>query len=254
MNDPCVELDRYVTSDCGAVGNVEKDHGYTNTSDDTCSVTLKAGMDNDCGGFFGGNANASKKGAAAAGGNLAQAIADGSVGEETWSPALANLIRVQLRLGMFDPDHEQPYRGYGLSTVDTEEHRTLALDAARQSMVLVKNDGSTLPLKKGEVKKMALLGPNADATVTMQSNYHGKGPFLTSPYEALQGYVPNVTMIHGCTIAGNGASGTPQRNAGSARAPVRSSTRMHTPHGVCTRRMGVRRACRWANGVELTAN
>ena len=66
-------------------------------------------MDNDCGGFFGANANASKNGPAAAGGKLAQAIADGSVGEETWSPALANLIRVQLRLGMFDPDSAQPY-------------------------------------------------------------------------------------------------------------------------------------------------
>jgi beta-glucosidase-like glycosyl hydrolase len=78
--------------------------------------------------------------------------------------SLKNLFRVQMRLGMFDPDAAQPFRSYGLEKVDTPEHRELTLDAARQGMTLVKNENKALPLAKKTNLGIALVGPNAVST------------------------------------------------------------------------------------------
>ena len=83
-------------------------------------------MDNDCGGYFGGNNKM---------GHLAMSFADGSVPKATQVKAMSNMLKVQMRLGMFDPDEKVPYRSWGLDMVDTPAHRALTLDAARQGMV-----------------------------------------------------------------------------------------------------------------------
>ena len=80
------------------------------------------------------------------------------------------LFEHRIRLGEFDPPDEQPYRKIGTDAVATDNHNQLALDAARQGIVLLKNENGTLPLSK--TVKVALIGPNADATGTMQGNYH----------------------------------------------------------------------------------
>jgi len=185
----------YVTSDCGAIDNVQNDHHYTSNDDDTCVDTMSAGCDSDCGKFYGGD-----------GGPLSKAITDGNVTKAIWYPALANLIRVQMRLGMFDPDAGQPFRTFGAAMVDTAAHRQLALEAARQGVVLVKNDGGALPLSRSAVRTLAAVGPNAAATRTMQSNYFGTAPFLISPVDGLSNFT-NVTHADGCTIAGNDTDG-----------------------------------------------
>ena len=179
----------YVTSDCGAVGNVEgrSAHHFTTTDDATCAVTLGAGMDNDCGGFFGGK-----------GGALDSAIKNGAVTKSVRESSLGNLIRVQMRLGMFDSDDDQIYRTYMTDRVDTPEHRSLALEAARQGMTLVKNNGA-LPLSKTKVKTVAAVGPHCNATVALQSNYHGSAPYLISPAEGLAKYASVATEL-GCVI------------------------------------------------------
>lgn len=97
--------------------------------------------------------------------------------------ALERLFRVQFRLGMFDPASRQPDRQITPAAIDTAAHRQLALEAARQSIVLLKNDG-TLPLKRHGA--LALVGPHANATDAMQSNYFGTAPFLISPLEGVQ--------------------------------------------------------------------
>lgn len=196
----------------GAVGNVAtpepQGHGYTHgDSNLTAKTTLAAGMDNDCGRYFGTDD-----------GPLAEAISSGYVPKETWyapvrtrrlmrrprldsacnlpplfdwslqvsrklmschampcrvvrvragwrrMTSLKNLFRVQMRLGMFDPDAAQPFRSYGLEKVDTPEHRELTLDAARQGMTLVKNENKALPLAKKTNLGIALVGPNAVST------------------------------------------------------------------------------------------
>eukprot|EP01046_Picozoa_sp_COSAG06_P060764 COSAG06_NODE_13049_length_1298_cov_1.806505_1_plen_209_part_01 len=145
-------------------------------------------QDNDCGDFFGGK-----------NGSLSRAIADGSVTKTVREKALGNLIRVQMRLGMFDDDSEQPYRHYGTEMVDTPAHRALALDAGRQGMVLLKNLNGVLPLSKDRVKTLAAVGPHCNATEALQSNYHGQAPYLVSPAEGLHKYATTLTEA-GCSI------------------------------------------------------
>jgi len=106
--------------------------------------------------------------------------------------ALVNLAKIQMRLGLFDPKEEQAYfdaRRYGIEQIDTPAHQQLALEAALQSIVLLKNEGSTLPLAKG--LKLALVGPHVEGNEVFMSNYHGErcaeGGFgcITSPLAAI---------------------------------------------------------------------
>ncbi len=134
-----------ITSDCGAVSDVENAHHYFNTSGATVAGVLSAGMDQDCGDFMRLH--------------LAGAIADGSVGDATVTAALRNMLRVRMRLGLFDPQDKQPYAQYSAKDVDTPEARELALEAARQGMVLLKRkDNTSLPLDPTTLRTLALIG------------------------------------------------------------------------------------------------
>lgn len=73
---------------------------------------------------------------------------------------------------MFDPPELQPYTRLGPDVVDSPAHQKLALEAARQSMVLLKNEGNILPVSKKS--RVAVIGPNGNVTVTLLSNYFGQ--------------------------------------------------------------------------------
>ena len=94
--------------------------------------------------------------------------------------ALSNTITVQMRLGMFDGEPSaQPFGHLGPADVCSPDHQELALEAARQSIVLLKNQPGSLPLSPTKHRNIAVIGPNSDATVTMIGNYAGKsGPIL----------------------------------------------------------------------------
>eukprot|EP00750_Incisomonas_marina_P009641 INCI16063.1.p1 GENE.INCI16063.1~~INCI16063.1.p1 ORF type:complete len:718 (-),score=90.54 INCI16063.1:456-2609(-) len=190
----------YITSDCGAVSNVARAHHFSPVND-TCRVVLDAGMDSDCGTF--GDLNFFEE-------HLVAAMQDGTVGSGMWERAARNLFRVQMRLGMFDPDSELPYRQWGVEKIDTSEHRLLALEAARQGIVLAVNHNRTLPI--GRDLRVAVVGPNADAKATLLSNYHGTPPF--SPTSVLDGltmlspdYNASLLYAKGCTISSLSSSG-----------------------------------------------
>jgi hypothetical protein len=112
--------------------------------------------------------------------------------------------KFRLYLGMFDPPENQPYANIGTDQINTPDHQALALQAARESIVLLQNDGA-LPLNMS--KKVALIGPNANATSTMQGNYHGTAPFLISPLEGLQKIGASVTYVQGCDVKCDSDSG-----------------------------------------------
>jgi len=174
-------FDGYITSDCGAVGNVQNQHHYTNTSDQTVTAVLSAGMDTDCGGFMGQK-------------TMSDLIKNKQVDAKLTDGALKNLFRVQMRLGFFDPTDKNPYASLGDEVVNTPAHQALAKEAADQSLVLLKNEGGTLPLKAGAVKSVAMIGRNAKATTNMQGNYFGTAPFLISPTDGINAYVANNTV------------------------------------------------------------
>ena len=103
------------------------------------------------------------------------AISKGLLKEFDVNNALANTITVQMRLGMFDGEPSaQPYGHLGPRDVCTPAHQELALEAARQGIVLLKNRKSSLPLSTRRHRTVAVIGPNSDATVTMIGNYAGK--------------------------------------------------------------------------------
>ena len=107
-------------------------------------------------------------------------------------------------LGMFDPPENQPYANIGTDQINTPDHQALALQAARESIVLLQNDGA-LPLDTS--KKVALIGPNANATNVMQGNYKGTAPYLISPLEGLQKIGASVTYVQGCDVKCDSDSG-----------------------------------------------
>jgi len=174
-------FDGYITSDCGAVGNVQNQHHYTRTADETARATLTAGMDTDCGGFLTEKV-------------MMPLINDkSSGGSDLVDTALKNLFRVQFRLGFADPPALVPWSAYGTDQVDTQPHRELAREAADQSLVLLKNDGSLpfgheLGAPSGTEFSMLVAGRNAKATGNMQGNYFGDAPFLRSPVDGLSKY------------------------------------------------------------------
>lgn len=122
----------YVTSDCGAISDIWKRHNYTDSPEGACAVALQAGCDLDCSTFYAEH--------------CPMAMAQGLINEGDLDRALGHLLRVQFRLGLFDSLEEQVYTKYGLEMVNSEEHQMLALEAARQGMVLLKNKDGVLPL------------------------------------------------------------------------------------------------------------
>ena len=105
------------------------------------------------------------------------AIKRGILGEADVDGALVNTVTVQMRLGMFDGEPSaHRYGSLGPRDVCTPAHQELALEAARQGIVLLKNRGPSLPLSPRRHRTVAVIGPNSDVTVTMIGNYAGK-PF-----------------------------------------------------------------------------
>ena len=87
--------------------------------------------------------------------------------------ALRRLFRAQMKLGVYDPPQRLPWAGYTYETiVNSPKHQQLALEAARKSIVLLKNESGTLPLKKG-LGSIAVIGPNADEAEVLAGNYNG---------------------------------------------------------------------------------
>ena len=189
-------FDGYVTSDCGAVQGVQLEHNYTGNLSATASAVWSAGMDSDCGTYLNATAvsalllrDGGQPGLRDGGQPGLRGLIDG---------ALQRLIGVQLRLGFFDPPSHNPYAALGAESVDTPAHRALAREAADQSIVLLKNEGNTLPLSAAGVRSLNVVGRNANATRNMQGNYFGPAPFLISPLQGLSAYVDAAATATAC--------------------------------------------------------
>lgn len=168
-----------MTSDCDAVQNVYNatswnkplhGHNYTKTPEEAVAVSLNAGTDLDCGVFYPEFLNAS--------------YSQGLYTMATLDRSLARRYASLVSLGYFDAPEEQPYRQYTFANVSTNASQALALRAAEEGIVLLKNTG-ILPLAKS-VKTIAMIGPLAASTYQMQGNYYGVAPYLRSPIFAAQ--------------------------------------------------------------------
>ncbi|GFQ01574.1 probable beta-d-xylosidase 2 [Phtheirospermum japonicum] len=177
-------LNGYIVSDCDSVGVFYDNQHYTSTPEEAAADAIKAGLDLDCGPFLAIHTE--------------NAVQRGLLNEVEINNALFNTITVQMRLGMFDgeqPDH--PYANLGPKDVCTPAHQDLALEAARQGIVLLKNHGPVLPLSPRRHRPIAVIGPNSDVTLTMIGNYAGVACGYTAPVQGIGKYT---RIIHqpGC--------------------------------------------------------
>ena len=111
----------------------------------------------------------------------------------------------RFRLGMFDPDEQVAYAQIPYSVVDSPEHRDLALEAARQSLVLLKNQDQQLPLDKTRLKSIAVIGPNAAETLVLSGNYMGTPAAPVSVLAGIRALVSPETKVNyarGCDLIG----------------------------------------------------
>lgn len=163
----------YVTSDCGAIDDFYKTHRLYDGPASSSADAVTHGTDCECGSSY----NA-----------LAEAVAQGLVTEERIDESLRRLFEIRFRLGMFDPDETNPYSKIPLSVLENNEHQAHALKMARESMVLLKNDG-VLPLDRNKVRKVALVGPNADEWKVFLGNYYGFPSEVKTLRQALEAKV-----------------------------------------------------------------
>ncbi|CAI8041647.1 Probable beta-D-xylosidase 2, partial [Geodia barretti] len=182
----------FIVSDCGAINTIMADHHYTNTTEETVQVALRAGTNLNCGGFYQKYAM--------------EAYNKSYITEADLANAVGPLFGQRMALGMFDPTHLQPYLNISTDQINSPAHQALALDAARESIVLLQNDGS-LPLSAESSLKVAVIGPNSNATETMQGNYHGVAPYLISPLMGIQDAGVTSSWAFGCDVACSDSGG-----------------------------------------------
>ena len=187
------KFDGYVVSDCAAVADVFNGHHYSADMPHAAAAAVKAGTDLECG-YGTGQAFPS----------LIDAVHQGLIKEADLDNALRRLFRARFKLGMFDPPSSFPYGQIPTSEVNSPEHRQLSLRAARESMVLLKNQDHTLPLKAG-LARLAVVGPTAELVQSLQGNYNGPPPSPVYPLEGIEkrfssarvAYAQGSTLVEG---------------------------------------------------------
>jgi beta-glucosidase len=175
----------YVVSDCDAVDDMTQFHHYKPDNAGSSAAAVAAGTDLDCGIAYAA---------------LGDAVRTGQVGEAELDQAARRLFAARFRMGMLDAAGG-PYAKLGADDIGSPTHRALALRAARESIVLLKNERGTLPLKDGT--RLAVIGPNADALNILEANYHGTAVDPVTPLAGLirQFGAGQVTYAQGATLA-----------------------------------------------------
>ncbi len=181
-------FDGYVVSDCDAVRDVwgRQQHHYVDTAEEAAAAAVKAGCNLCCGSDY----NA-----------LVRAVQQKLVTDQEVDRALYYTLWTRFRLGLFDPAEKVPYSKYTLKDNDTPEHGKISLELARQSLVLLKNDG-ILPLDRSKFKRIAVIGPNGNSKSMLEGNYHGSA---SHPVSILSG----ITQLAGTNIEVTFAQGSP---------------------------------------------
>ncbi|KAH0685085.1 hypothetical protein KY290_022260 [Solanum tuberosum] len=178
-------LQGYIVSDCDAVAIMYTHQGYAKEPEDAVAATLRAGMDVNCGSHL-------KK-------YTKSALEKQKIQESDIDRALHNLFSVRMRLGLFNGDPRKlEYGDISAAEVCSQEHRALALEAARNGIVLLKNSDRLLPLSKMKTTSLAVIGPKANDSEVLLGNYEGYPCKNVTLLQGLQGYVENITYHPGC--------------------------------------------------------
>ena len=148
----------YVVSDCGAINDIYSSHKIVNTEEEAAALGIRRGCDLNCGDVY---QRALKK-----------AVSQGLIGVKEIDLSVYRLILARMKLGMFDPIELVDYAKIPFETNNSKAHNEKALKMAQKSMTLLKNNG-ILPLNKSSIKKIVVIGPNANNLSALRGNYYG---------------------------------------------------------------------------------
>jgi beta-glucosidase len=180
-------FDGYVVSDCGAIRDIYEHHRVVASAEEAAALAVENGCELNCGAVYPA---------------LVQAVAQGLISEEAIDRAVQRLFTARFRLGMFDPPEQVPYAGIPYEVINSPEHRAMALQAARESIVLLKNDGGLLPLRQ-ELSSIAVIGPNADDLPPLLGNYNGTPARAVTLLDGIRQKISPRTQLayaRGCAI------------------------------------------------------
>jgi len=147
----------YVVSDCGAIDDMYLRHKVVSTAAQAAALGVKTGTDLDCGRVYP---------------HLVDAVKQGLISEAQIDTSVTRLFLARFKLGMFDAPEHVRWSSIPFSNLDEPAHRDMAREMARKSMVLLKNERNTLPLRK-DLGTIAVIGPNADQWRMLLGNYNG---------------------------------------------------------------------------------
>ena len=173
------KFEGYVTSDCGAIGDFYRTHKTSPDAENAAADAVLHGTDCECGNSYR---------------TLKKAVTDTLISEKQLDISLKRLFTIRFRLGMFDPDEMVPYSKTDISVLESDSHKAHALKMAQQSIVLLKNEKNTLPLNKN-LKKIAVVGPNADDRAVLLANYYGYPSKVTTVLEGIRNKLGSSTEI-----------------------------------------------------------
>jgi len=170
----------YVVSDCWAISDFYSFQDFSNDAAEAAAAAVKAGTDLNCGVSYA---------------KLPEAVERGLISEDEIDIAVKRLFMARFKLGMFDPDEDVSYAQIPFEVNTSEKNRKLALEAAHKSVVLLKNTSNTLPLSK-DIKKLAVIGPNADNWESLVGNYNGIAKNPVTVLKGLQNKLEDVELFY----------------------------------------------------------
>jgi beta-glucosidase len=169
----------YVVSDCGAIDDMYLRHNVVPTAAEAAALGVRSGTDLDCGRVYP---------------NLVEAVKRGLITEREIDTAVKRLLLARFKLGMFDPPDSVRWARIPYAVVDQPANRDLARQVARESIVLLKNGGGLLPLRK-DVRTLAVIGPNADQWRMLLGNYNGLPADPVTPLRGIREAVAKTTRV-----------------------------------------------------------
>ena len=179
------EFDGHVVSDCWALRDIHEHHKITSIIEESAALALKAGCDLNCGSVYS---------------SLMDTFNKGLVTEDEIRKSAERLMATRFRLGMLGEVSE--FDNIQYEVIDCKAHRELSIRTAAESCVLLKNDG-LLPFDKAKIKRLAVIGPNADSRVALKGNYYGNAAQYVTIAEGLRDYLGDSVSIHcseGCKL------------------------------------------------------
>ncbi|MBQ7148172.1 MAG: glycoside hydrolase family 3 C-terminal domain-containing protein [Pseudobutyrivibrio sp.] len=174
------DFEGHIVSDCWAIKDFHENHKVTTCEVESAALAVNNGCDLNCGCVYE---------------KLLYAYKAGLVTEETISESVERLIELRLRLGTL-PEKGSKWDDIPYEVLECKEHKELSIEAAKRSMVLLKNDGM-LPLKKDNIKTIGVIGPNSNSRMALVGNYEGTSSEYITVLEGIQQYVgDDVRVFH----------------------------------------------------------